>query len=63
MLRQWFESGDMEPSARVTALIERILETGLEPSEPPPPLPPIELEDVELVCWMGLQPDQCAGNE
>lgn len=26
-----------------------------EPTTPPPPLPPIEKEDVELLCWMGIE--------
>lgn len=57
MLRQWFGEGDMEaPGGRVRTLVRRIIETGLEPAHPPSPLPPIELEDVELVCWMALRP-------
>lgn len=26
-----------------------------EPTTPPPPLPPIEKEDIELLCWMGIE--------
>ncbi len=55
MLREWFESGDPKPVARASSLIDRILETGLEPTEPPPVLPPIDREEVELVCWMGIE--------
>ena len=55
MLREWFEAGDARPGARATALIDRILETGLEPTQPPPVLPPIALEEVELVCWIGIE--------
>ena len=36
-------------------LIEQILDAGLEPVEPPPPLPPILPEDIELLCWMGIE--------
>ena len=63
ILREWFDDAGEGPGEHVSTLIEWIIGTGLEPSVPPPLLPPIELEDVELVCWMGLQPDQRAGNE
>ena len=59
MLRGWFDETDRSPaSARV--LIDKILETGLEPVAPPDPLPPIELDDIDLICWMGIDP---AGSE
>ena len=56
MLRGWFEAGEHEGAALSRFLIDRILETGLEPAEPPPPLPPIGREDIELLCWMGIEP-------
>jgi hypothetical protein len=34
-------------------LVACILETGLEPFQQPPLLPPIAEEDIQLVCWMG----------
>lgn len=54
MLRGWFAEEDEEGTDRSTVLIDKILETGLEPSEPPPVLPPIEPDDVRLVCWLGV---------
>ena len=57
MLRSWFESGKSEGQAHAGFLIDQILETGLEATMPPPPLPPIEQEDVELLCWMGMERD------
>ncbi len=36
-------------------LIEHILETGLEPSQSPDPLPPIEKDDVKLLCWLAIE--------
>lgn len=62
MLRGWFEegSGGMD-LARL--LIDKILETGLEPVEPPAPLPPITRDDVELVCWMGIEPQDAISTE
>ncbi len=59
MLREWFEGG--EGGARVGAaqsacLIEQILGTGLEPFREPPTLPPIRLEEIELICWLAIVP-------
>ena len=56
MLRGWFES-DARPGVDLArVLIDRVIETGLEPVEPAAPLPPIARDDVELVCWMGIEP-------
>lgn len=57
MLRGWFESNEHRGKELARLLIDRILGTGLEPVEPAPPLPPISPEDVELVCWMGVEPE------
>ena len=46
--------GEREDAALSRLLVDRILDTGLEPVEPPPPLPPISPEDVRLLCWMGI---------
>ena len=58
MLRGWFESDEHRGKELARFLIDRILETGLEPVEPAPPLPPISQKDVELVCWMGVEPER-----
>ena len=54
-LRMWFNAGMHEGTMLSKFLIERILNTGLEPTLPPKPLPPIDLEDIELSCWMGIE--------
>ena len=59
MLRGWFESGEHEGATLSRFLIDQIIETGLEPTAPPPPLPPIEQEEIELLCWMGIE---CEGS-
>ena len=61
LLREWFASENCSGAAFSEFLIDRILDTGLEPAEPPSPLPPITREDIELLCWMGVEaghPDQ-----
>jgi hypothetical protein len=57
LLRQQFQDRTGPASARSFRLIEWILATGLERFEPPPPLPPIVPDDVRLVCWMALEPE------
>lgn len=36
-------------------LVKYILETGLEPSEAPSPLPPIEKDEIQLLCWLAIE--------
>ena len=55
MLRGWFDSSEHKGAALARFLTDQILDTGLEPTIPPPPLPPIEKEDIELLCWMGIE--------
>ncbi len=55
LLRGWFESMQGNEAQQVRSLIDNILELGLAPYEQPPLLPPIELDDVELYCWMAIE--------
>ena len=57
MLRGWFESDEHQSAALTGFLIDQILETGLEPTESPPLLPPIVQDEIELLCWMGIEPE------
>ena len=59
MLRGWFDASEHKGAALARFLIDQILDTGLEPTTPPPPLPPIEKEDIELLCWMGIEHTGC----
>ncbi len=54
MLRGWFESDERGGEALAGFLIDQIIESGLEPTEPPPLLPPINQDEIELLCWMGI---------
>ena len=56
LLREWFGSDVANDSDKARQLITLIRETGLEPFTQPPVLPPIEPEDIRLVCWMGIAP-------
>ena len=56
MLRRWLESEERTGTAASAYLVDQVLGTGLEPVDTPSPLPPISPEDIELVCWLGIEP-------
>jgi len=57
-IREVFENPLLEnqPVEKAHQLIEKIAELGIEPFEAPPPLPPIQPEEIHLICWMALSP-------
>ncbi len=55
LLSGWFENMDGDNSDEYRSLVENILDSGLTPFEQPPLLPPIELDDIELYCWMAIE--------
>jgi hypothetical protein len=57
MLRQWYEDEARAGTAKAAHLIDKILETGLEPFREPPTLAPIRVDEIELVCWMAISPE------
>jgi hypothetical protein len=58
MLREWFEDEAQIGASKAEYLTERILETGREPFRSPNPLPPIRLDEIELVCWLAISPGE-----
>ena len=57
MLREWFDDTSLENPIKARFLVKQILSTGLEPFNQPAPLPPIDIEDIELVCWLVICPE------
>ncbi|MBX9698761.1 MAG: hypothetical protein K2X74_04955, partial [Acetobacteraceae bacterium] len=55
LLREAFRDGSGSPWERSRRLVAWILATGLEPYQPPEPLPPIVQDDVRLVCWLAVE--------
>ena len=55
MLRRWFEDQDLDGAALSASLIKQITASGLEPVEPPQPLPPISSDEIQLLCWLGIE--------
>lgn len=60
-MRDWFESSEHHDASQSRLLIGNILDTGLEPTKPPSPLPPIDKEEIELLRWMGIDCDSGSG--
>lgn len=54
ILRKWFNEDGLDGIELAHSLVEKILDSGLEPVEHPPLLPPIDHADIELLCWMGI---------
>ena len=54
LLRDWFNGEELRGVEKARMLVQRIRETGLEPFNQPKVLPPIEPEEITLVCWLGL---------
>ena len=52
LLRDLFNADYANNVEKAVRLVEFIRGTGLEPFDQPPLLPPIEMDDVRLVCWM-----------
>jgi hypothetical protein len=56
LLREQFNADYPSDAEKARHLIAWIRETGLEPFAQPPLLPPIEMDDIRLVCWMAIEP-------
>ncbi len=39
------------------AVAETVQRLGLEPFKAPEPLPPIEEQDIQLICWLAVETD------
>ncbi len=49
-------SGADNPTEQAEVILTVVGALGLQPYEPPKPLPEITAEDVNLICWLALQP-------
>ena len=48
------EEGEGNPHALSVRLAEKVRELGLQPFVAPEPLPVIDEDEVQLVCWMAV---------
>jgi hypothetical protein len=58
LLRGWYASETFAGAEKAKELVDKILTTGIEPYRQAPLLPPIELDDVQLICWMAVTPQE-----
>jgi len=57
-LRSTFKTPDVRPHELSNLIYERVIELGLEPFIPPDPVPPIEKEEISLVCWLAVSAER-----
>lgn len=55
ILRDAFAASYPNNAERVRAVLKAIAAVGLEPFHAPDPLPPIDLSQVHLICWMAIE--------
>lgn len=48
----------LAPVEKSRELVDKVEDLGLQPFEAPDPLPPIEEDEVKLVCWMVVAPEE-----
>ncbi len=53
--REIYKAEDLSPQEKTQRFIELVNDLGLQPFQPPEPLPIIDKEEVKLVCWMGVE--------
>jgi hypothetical protein len=56
-LREIYEDESLGPVEKSRKLVDKVENLGLQPFEAPDPLPPIEEDEVKLVCWMVIAPE------
>jgi len=57
-LREIYEDESLGPIEKSRKLVDKVEDLGLQPFEAPDPLPPIREEEVKLVCWMVIVPEE-----
>jgi hypothetical protein len=57
MLRLAWERALPTRSERARHLVEEVERIGAEPYHPPDPLPPIGMNDIHLIVWMAIEPE------
>ena len=54
-LRLAWERASEMPTEKALYLVEEVERIGAEPFHPPAPLPPIDAEEIHLICWMAIE--------
>jgi hypothetical protein len=53
-LRNAVNAASQDPNERSRVIYEKVKELALEPFVAPDPLPPIDDDEIQLVCWMAI---------
>jgi hypothetical protein len=53
-LRNTFNTPEPDPRKKSKLVYEKVRDLALEPFVPPDPLPPIDEDEVQLVCWLAI---------
>jgi hypothetical protein len=57
LFREAMKDADTRPQEAAEAVRQVALDQGLEPAPAPEPLPVISLEDIHLICWQAIVPE------
>ncbi|MCQ4333630.1 hypothetical protein KM295_09105 [Natronomonas sp. F2-12] len=57
-LREIYENEGLGPVEKSRQLVEKVDDLGLQPFEAPDPLSPIQEDEVKLICWMVVTPEE-----
>ena len=57
-LREIYENESLGSVEKSRQLVEKVDDLGLQPFEAPDPLPPIQEDEVKLICWMVVTPEE-----
>jgi hypothetical protein len=55
--REIYEDDSLAPVEKSRQLVEKVEDLGLQPFEAPNLLPPIQEDELKLICWMVIAPD------
>jgi hypothetical protein len=61
LLRVAWEQEFGTPAEKARYLVEEVERIGAEPFRPPDPLPPIDMEEINLITWMAVEPERAEG--
>ena len=56
LLREWYQDESETGRVKAKTLVDKIVNIGINPPEPVKPLPLVEESQVELLCWMAINP-------
>lgn len=62
-MREVVRDENLDGEEKARRIAEKADDLGLQPYDAPEPLPPIREEEVKLICWMAVAPEQTEEDE